>query len=116
MRHSNSGALLMGLAAAAALALCIYNYVTPFTGIDGTYGALLVIVSTTLLVLFAFALQMSDGAGAGLRIFLLVASLLDIAGTAFAGLLLESRGLMALMVVCLIGWLMAAFRPREATV
>src|SRR4051812_48973823 len=58
MRHSNSGALLMGLFAAAALALCIYNYVTPFTGIDGSYGALLVIVSTTILVLLAFSLQM----------------------------------------------------------
>ena len=116
MRHSNSGALLMGLFAAAALALCIYNYVTPFTGIDGTAGALLVIVSTTILILLALALQMGHGGGAGLHVFLLVASLLNIAGTTFAGLLLESRTLMALMAVCLIGWLMAAFRPRAAVV
>ena len=113
MTHSNSGALLMGLAAAAALALCIYNYVTPFTGIDGTPGALLVIVSTAILILLALILQMGHGGGA-LHVFILVASLLDIAGTAFAGLLLESRGLMALMAVCFIGWLMVAFRPRIA--
>ncbi len=59
MTHSNSGALLMGLAAAAALALCIYNYVTPFTGIDGTPGALLVIVSTAILI--GFAVDFADG-------------------------------------------------------
>ena len=115
--QSNSGALLMGLAAAAALALCIYNYVTPFTGIDGTPGALLVIVSTTLLVLLAGALQqLGHGGGRALHGFLLVASMADIAGTAFAGWLLESRALVALMAVCLIGWLMVALRPRPAMI
>jgi hypothetical protein len=114
MTQSNSGALLMGFAAAAALALCIYNYVTPFTGIDGSAGALLVIVSTALLVLFALALWMSDGGSQALHVFLLAASLADIAGTAFAGWLLESHALVALMAICLIGWLMAAFRPRAA--
>jgi hypothetical protein len=114
--QSNSGALLMGFAAAAALALCIYNYVTPFTGIDGTPGALLVIVSTTLLVLLAVALQLGHGGGRALHGFLLVASMADIAGTAFAGWLLESRALVALMAVCLIGWLMVALRPRPAII
>lgn len=69
MTYSNSGALLMGAAAATALALCIYNYVTPFTGIDGTGGALLVIASTTLLILFALALQMGHGGGTALHFF-----------------------------------------------
>jgi hypothetical protein len=114
--QSNSGALLMGFAAAAALALCIYHYVMPFTGIDGTPGALLVIVSTTLLVLFAVALQLGHGGGRALHGFLLVASMADIAGTAFAGWLLESRALVALMVICLIGWLMVVLRPRPAMI
>ncbi len=112
MTQSNSGALLMGLAAIAALALCIYNYMTPFTGIDGTAGALLVIASTALLVLFALALWMSHGGGQALHVFLLAASIADIVGTAFAGWMLESHALVALMAVCFIGWLMAAFRPR----
>ena len=116
MTHSNSGALLMGASAAAALALSIYNYVTPFTGIDGTPGALLVIASTTLLILFALALQMGHGGGAALHAFLLVSSFLDILGTAFAGWLLESRGLVVLMAICFVGWVMAAFRPRPAPI
>jgi hypothetical protein len=59
---------------------------------------------------------MGHGGGRALHAFIMTASLLDIAGTAFAGLLLESRGLMALMAVCFVGWLMAAFRPRDAAV
>jgi hypothetical protein len=57
---------------------------------------------------------MGHGGGTALHAFLLTSSFLDIAGTAFAGWLLESRALVALMAVCFVGWLMAAFRPRTA--
>ena len=105
------GARVMALAALGAVALSVYNYVTPLTGINGTPGAILVIASSALLVVFAIILMMRGSIGAGLYGFVLVSSLLAIAGTAFPGLLLETTNLVWIMTACLVGWLFTLLTP-----
>ncbi|MPZ56993.1 MAG: hypothetical protein GEU91_10955 [Rhizobiales bacterium] len=110
---ANYGAPLVALAAILGTALSIYDYIDPMSGIAGTPGAILVIAST--LILFVFGLLMAaDPRSAALRIFIILSCLLGIAGTAFAAYLLNSRTLLALMVVCLLGWLIYLFKPRRA--
>ena len=50
-RTSRGAAALFTAGSIAGLAISIYNYVTPLTGIQGSAGALLVIVSTAMLSL-----------------------------------------------------------------
>ncbi len=45
---------------------------------------------------------------------LAILALLGILGTGFAAWLLESNTLIALMAICLLGWLVRLFRPRPA--
>ncbi|MDQ8726690.1 hypothetical protein [Bradyrhizobium sp. LHD-71] len=107
------GARLVSLAALLGTAVSLYNYFDPLSGIAGTPGAILVIAST--LILFVFGLIMAARPySLGLRVFLAASSLLAIVGTAFAAHLLNSRALLGLMAVCLLGWLMHLFAPRRA--
>jgi hypothetical protein len=101
---------LFGVAAAAALAVSVYNYFAPVSllapdaSIAGTAGALLVGVSTALLLLAAVVLGFWQRANIIYWVFV-VAALLDIVGTAFAGYMLDSLILVALMAVAFVGWL-----------
>lgn len=107
------GAGLVSLAAVLGTLVSVYNYVAPTSGISGTPGAMLVVVST--LILFAFGLIMAaDPRSAALRSFVAASTFLGILGTAFAAYLLESQALTALMAACLLGWLIYLFRPRRA--
>jgi hypothetical protein len=84
------------------------------SGIAGTPGAILVIASSVILI--ALGLIMRSARSRGLRVFVTAAALLDIAGTAFAGYLLESETLVVAMLVCLAGWFIHLIesRPRPA--
>ena len=44
----------------------------------------------------------------------MIGTLIGIAGTAFAGYLLNSQALQILMAVCGVGWLLRLFRPGPA--
>lgn len=110
-RADSFGAWVTALAALGGVALSVHNYVTPLSGIDGTPGAILVIASSILLVVFAIILMRRSSIGAGLYGFVLVSTLLAIAGTAFAGFLLDSTSLVWLMAACLLGWLFTLLTP-----
>jgi glycerol-3-phosphate acyltransferase PlsY len=116
MSAHRSSAWLIAIAAILGTAASVYNYFSPDSGIDGTGGVVLVIASSA--VLFVLGLGLGMGASrlslAGSRA-LAAAALFLILGTAFAAYLLESQALLALMVVCSIGWLVHVVTPRHAT-
>jgi hypothetical protein len=112
-RRSDYGAWLIVIASIAGLIVSIYNYNSADSGIDGTPGAMLVIVST-LLLLFAGFILGRDMGGGGMRAVLATLCFLGILGTAFAGYLLESTVLLAAMGLCLFGWVIRLFQARSA--
>jgi quinoprotein glucose dehydrogenase len=101
----NSGARILVVAAAVGLAIAIFNYFWRGNGIHGTAGALLVVISSALMVGATCALLFAD-MGRGLRATLTVLIALDILGTGFAAYLLEANWLAAAIAVALIGWIM----------
>ena len=117
MRHD--GGLLIAFGAALGLLLSIYNYfvpvalLAPTVDIAGTPAALLAIAATFILMIAGLVL--AGRHGSGVTGFFMVGSLVGILGTGFAARLIESQLLLALMLVCLIGWLLRAFtRPSYA--
>ena len=112
-RRSDYGAWLIVIASIAGLAVSVYNYNAADSGIAGTPGAILVIVSTLLLLIAAFVLGRDMG-GTALRVVLATLALLAILGTGFAGYLLESNTLVVAMAVCLLGWLIRLLQLRSA--
>lgn len=104
------GARLIAVGALLGLGVSIYNFFAPVSlfsptsTIAGTSGAILVIVSTALLLLAGLVLA-SRVRSSAIRWFFGIAALLDIIGTAFAAYLLDSMVLVALMGVCGAGWI-----------
>jgi hypothetical protein len=112
-RRSDYGAWLIVIASILGLAVSVYNYNSADSGIAGTPGAMLVIVSTSLLLVAGFILGRDMGGG-GLRVTLAILCFLGILGTGFASYLLESTALLVAMAFSLIGWLVRLFQPRPA--
>jgi hypothetical protein len=108
-----AGAWLVAAAALAGLAVSIFNYFDPQSGIAGEPGTMLVIVSTALLALAGLLLS-GNRLGGFLRGFFALAALLDLVGTALAAYMLHSWSLVALMIIGLAGWLLYVMRPRSA--
>ena len=106
------GTSLLCSGAILGTAVSIANYFSPDSGIAGTPGALLVIVSTLILLVFGLIMR-SDAQGFGFRIFIAGSALFNILGTAFAGHLLNSETLAVLMMVSLAGWLIHLFERRR---
>jgi hypothetical protein len=104
-RRAAYGAWIMAVAGAAATALSAYNYLTRGTGIDHTLGALLVIISSALILLASLVIALAPGAPRWLRGVLIVLLLLGVLGTALAAYFLEAWALVGLMALALIGWL-----------
>src|SRR5438477_12859515 len=113
MRITTPGASLMAMAAILGVAVSVFNYSSPDSGINGTPGVILVIVSSAILFLFGLILAGTRWKSTGLRGFIMIAALLDIAGTGFAAYLLHSQALVILMVVALVGWVIQLFRRRS---
>jgi hypothetical protein len=105
VQRRNSGAVILLVAAALALAIAIFNDVWSGNGIHGTAGALLVVISSALMFAAAAALVFAGGMGRRLRGTLLALIALDILGTALAAYMLEADWLIAAMGVAAIGWL-----------
>jgi hypothetical protein len=95
----------MAAAAAVGTALSVYDYLTRGTGIDHTPGALLVVVSSALILLASLVLALAPGAPRWLRVILEILLLLGVLGTAAAAYFLEAYVLIGLMAVALVGWL-----------
>jgi hypothetical protein len=109
MRHD--GGLLIALGAGLGLLVSIYNFLAPAallaptSGIAWTPGAGLAVAATAILFVAGLVL----GGSASNRVlvgFLIIGSLLGILGTGLAAWLLESPILLALMLMCLLGWLL----------
>ena len=107
-RHSTRGAWLIILASLIVIAICVYDYYTPETGLIGTGGTILVAVAGLLMLLAALVMAWVPNRSGLLQGFLVVSILLDIIGSSVAGYFLESPVIMAAEAVGLIGWLMNA--------
>ncbi len=103
--HSTRGAWLIAVASIIVMAICVYDYYTPETGLIGTGGVVLVAVAGLLMFLSALVLKFFPGRPGWLHWFLVVAIILDIIGSFVAGYFLESPVIMAGQVLALIGWL-----------
>ena len=105
-RHSTRGAWLIILASLIVMAICVYDYYTPETGLIGTGGTILVAVAGLLMLLAALVVALVPNRSGLLQGFLVVSILLDIIGSSVAGYFLESPVIMAAQALALIGWLM----------
>lgn len=104
-RHSTRGAWLIVLASLITIAICIYDYYTPATGLEGTGGTVLVGAAAILMLLASLALKLVPNRSGFLQGFLVVSIILDIVCSAIAGYFLESWVIIAAEVLALIGWL-----------
>jgi hypothetical protein len=105
-RHSTRGAWLIILASLIVMAICVYDYYTPESGLVGTGGTILVAVAGLLMLLAALVMAWVPNRSGLLQGFLVVSILLDIIGSSVAGYFLESPVIMAAEALALIGWLM----------
>lgn len=105
-RHSTRGAWLIVLASLIAIAICVYDYYTPETGLIGTGGTVLVAIAALLMLLASLVLALVPNRSGLLQGFLVVSILLDIIGSSVAGYFLESPVIMAAEALALIGWLL----------
>jgi hypothetical protein len=105
-RHSTRGAWLIILASLIVIAICVYDYYTPETGLIGTGGTILVAIAGLLMLLAALVVAWVPNRSGLLQGFLVVSILLDIIGSSVAGYFLESPVIMAAEALALIGWLM----------
>jgi len=94
------------LASLITIAICVYDYYTPDTGLIGTGGVITVAGAAALMLLASLALAMVPTRSCLLQGFLVVSILLDIIGSSVAGYFLESPVIMAAQALALIGWLM----------
>ena len=101
-----AGDRIMAACSAAGLAISIFDYLQP-DGIGGSAGALLVIVSSAL-ILAASAVR-GLLAARWLQITIRILLLLGVLGTGFAAYMLEAWLLLALMALAMIGWLVSVF-------
>ena len=105
MAHSRSASrprsILIVLGALIGAAIAIWNYVTPLTGVTGTFGAGLVIASSILIALAGIVIQMTEPGA--IRTILRVLVALGRLGTAAAAYFLHEWWLIAAMGVVLIG-------------
>jgi len=100
-RVAHPRTILIVLGGLAATAVAIWNFVTPLTGVTGTFGAGLVIASSILIVLAAILIQLSKPGGWRTTLRILVA--LGVIGTAAAGYFLHEWWLIAAMLISAIG-------------
>jgi hypothetical protein len=96
----------MILAALIVMAISVYDYYTPDTGLIGTGGVVLTGAAALLLLLSALVVAAVPNRPCFLQWFLVTAILLDIIGSSVAGYFLESPVIMAAEALALIGWLM----------
>jgi hypothetical protein len=101
----DAGAHILLIAAAAALAISVFDFFWTGNGIHGTPGAGLVVISSALMVAAAAALILAARMSRPQRGLLVVLVALDIVGTAFAAYLLEADLLLAAMAAAAVGWI-----------
>lgn len=111
---SSIGLWLIIAAALAGLAVSIFNFFDPQSGIAGEPGTILVIVSTAILAGLGGLMKSGVLHARFFRGFIAFGAALDIAGTALAAYLLHSQSLVILMLVGFLGWIVYMFSPKPA--
>ncbi|MGF0538101.1 hypothetical protein ACQQ2Q_08915 [Agrobacterium sp. ES01] len=106
------GIWVLAVGAALGLAVALYNFVVPLTGVNGSIGAGLVVFSTAIMLLAALFFPIF-GHGA-LRNVVRALIVLDIVCTAAAGYFLHEWLLIGAMVVALIGAIWEIAQPSPA--
>lgn len=109
-----TAASLIAIVAVVGFFVSVANYFNPQSGIAGEPGTILVIASTAILAVFGWLLGNDSWRGNFFRIFIVISTLLNIAGTGFAGYLLHSQTLFWLMIVGFVGWLVYVLTRRSA--
>lgn len=107
------GPMIAGVAAIVGVAIAAYNYITPLTGINGTPGAMLVIISSALIIIDALILWFGPP-GVIFGLFW-VLGILGAVGTFAAAWFLHAWLLMAASVVMLLGVVAAIFPSRNTS-
>ncbi len=107
------GAMVLLFASLAGLATALYAYFTPLTGVNGSLGALVVILAC--LALTVMALLLFKVSGRGVSITLRVLTLIGLAGTFFAAMLLHQWWICVAMVIGLLGLILDMVRPSRHT-
>jgi uncharacterized membrane protein YhaH (DUF805 family) len=105
-RHSTRGAWLIVLASLIVMAICVYDYYTPETGLIGTGAVITVAVAALLMFLASLTMALKPMRSSFLQSFLVISILLDIIGSSVAGYFMESPVIMAAQALALIGWLL----------
>lgn len=98
------GIWLIFVAAVVGLLISLVFYYTPNGSVAHSWGALLVVVSTALMLLAALSIALAN-MPRWLAVLLQALIFLDIIGTGVAAYFLETYILLALMVVALMGWI-----------
>lgn len=101
------GRWLLAAAMAAGLCVAAFNYLSTGNGIDHTAGALLVIVSSVLLLGASLLFGLRWVGARWLAVILDILILLGLIGTAAAAYFLEADLLLVLMILGLCAWLVA---------
>lgn len=94
---------VIAIAAVVSLVLSLIAYFTPHGAVADSWGALLVVVSSGLLLIAALLIALAQ-MPVRLVVLFQVLIILDILGTGVCAYFLETYVLLALMVIALIGW------------
>jgi hypothetical protein len=113
-RTTSYGGWLLVAASAIGFVLSIYNCVNEGNGIAYSEGAVLVVVSTALVLAASLAMVLDHDKPAWLAGFFYVSIFLGLVGTAIAAYFRIAYWLAGLMIVGLIGWLIhLCFDPSD---
>lgn len=95
---------LIAIPAGIGLVLSLIAYLTPHGAVAHSWGAVLVVVATALLLVASLLLALAEMPH-WFVVLLEVLIILDIVGTGVAAYFLETYILLAFMVIALIGWI-----------
>ena len=110
-----AGDLILAAGAAVALCVALFNYFKPHNGIDGSWGALLVVASTGVVLLASFALALLVEKPSWRRVLLSGAILVGLTGTVAAAYFIESVALVVAMAVAFVGWTIRLYFAPNAS-
>lgn len=100
--HTNlTGAKLLIFTSLLGVGISLYHYLVPLTGVTGTVGALLVVISSVLLTIGGVILLKIRTGGVAITVRIL--ALLGALGTIVAGWLLHEFWLVAVTTIALLG-------------
>jgi hypothetical protein len=111
--HSTPGAWTIASAALIGFILALVAHFTPHGAIAYSWGALIVVISTGLMLIAGFLLA-TTVLPRWLVILFEVLIILDILATGVCAYFLETPAILVFMVIALIGWIvhLAADTPR----